>query len=133
MKLNFIDRIIMPTYVSFVKYATVGVIGTLIHTLILSFCVEVLEFVPIISTCIGFLFSLIVSYILNSLWTFKQKNKNSFFKYFITCSLGLVINVLIMFIVVDLLKYLYLIGQALAIIIVPVFNFFLSKKWVFNQ
>ncbi|WP_425183387.1 GtrA family protein [Mesomycoplasma ovipneumoniae] len=93
----------------------------------------VLNIIPVLSTCIWFLFFLIVSYYFNSIWTFKKKYINSFVRYFIICSLGLSINVSIMFIVVDLLGSLYLIGKAVSIIIVPIFNFWLSKKWVFNQ
>lgn len=124
-----------PTLISFIQYGTVGIVGTIIHTVILSICVELFHITPVISTIVGFLFSLIVSYILNSVWTFKQSNKgkNSFIKYLITCSLGLAINVFIMFIVVDVLQYMYLLGQLVSIIIVPIFNFSVTKKWVFSK
>ncbi|MDQ0089972.1 putative flippase GtrA [Paenibacillus anaericanus] len=123
-----------PVIINFIQYGFVGVLGTVIHTAVLALFVEYFNVIPVLSTFIGFLFSLVASYRLNSVWTFKQRNrnKNSFIKYTIACSAGLVINVAIMFIVVDLLKYSYLIGQFISIIIVPVFNFSLSRYWVFN-
>lgn len=124
-----------PTVVNFIQYGIVGIMGTIIHTSILTICVELFSIRPLISTVIGFLFSLIASYILNSFWTFKSASmqKGSFLKYSITCLLGLLINMVIMYLVVDIANNSYLLAQFLAVVIVPIFNFTLSKYWVFNS
>lgn len=124
-----------PTIVNFIQYGIVGIMGTIIHTSILTICVELFSIRPLISTVIGFLFSLIASYILNSFWTFKSASmqKGSFLKYSITCLLGLLINMVIMYLVVDIANNSYLLAQFLAVVIVPIFNFTLSKYWVFNS
>ncbi|MUG47204.1 GtrA family protein [Paenibacillus woosongensis] len=124
-----------PIIINFIQYGIVGVIGTIIHTSVLTICVELFSIRPLISTVIGFLFSLITSYILNSFWTFKSASmqKGSFLKYFITCLLGLIINMVIMYIVVDIANKSYLFAQFIAVVIVPIFNFTLSKYWVFNS
>lgn len=123
-----------PSIINFIQYGLVGVIGTVIHTVILTICVELFSINPLISTAIGFLFSLITSYILNSFWTFKGSSmgKGSFVKYLLTCSFGLLINMFIMYVVVHLAHSSYLLGQLLAVIIVPIFNFTISKYWVFS-
>ncbi|MEK4360315.1 GtrA family protein [Paenibacillus sp. FSL M7-1455] len=121
--------------VNFFKYGIVGIIGTAIHTGVLAFAVEQLSFSPLFGTILGFVFSLITSYFLNLSWTFKlkTKSKNSFVKYAIVCSLGLIINVLIMFVIVNLFELWYLIGQLVSILVVPLFNFVLSQIWVFTK
>ncbi|WP_018753875.1 GtrA family protein [Paenibacillus sanguinis] len=119
------------TFLNFIKYGLVGVLGTIVHTAILTLCVEFLNINPKYSTVLGFIGSLILSFKLNSIWTFKG-TKNSFFKYAAVCSVGLLLNVFIMILFVDILRYSYLIGQGVAIILIPIFNFTLSRYWVFS-
>lgn len=130
-KLNF-KRV--NTVRNFIQYGIVGVLGTVVHTGILTFCVEVLDIRAIFSTILGFIGSLILSFKLNSIWTFKNNRKAnfSFLKYLTVCSVGLLINVFIMFLTVDLFRSSYFIGQAIAILVVPIFNFTLSKYWAFS-
>lgn len=119
---------------NFVKYGMVGVIGTVVHTAILTLCVELLDIRAIYSTILGFIGSLVLSYKLNSIWTFKENNNTSFsfLKYLVVCLSGLLINVLIMFLTVDVFHSSYIIGQGIAIIVVPIFNFTLSQYWAFS-
>lgn len=119
----------------FIKYGLVGIIGTIIHTLVLIMCVELFVLPAVVATIIGFIFSLVVSYKLNSVWTFSNGSGRSmnFAKYAITCMIGLLINIAIMFVVVDVFDALYLFAQVIAIIVVPVFNFTLSRYWVFKD
>lgn len=124
-----------PNLINFIQYGMVGVVGTIIHTVMLTICVEIIGIIPLYSTVIGFLFSLIVSYILNSIWTFKANStgRRQFFKYLLTCLFGLLINMFIMYIIVDVINYSYLVAQLLAVMTVPIFNFTISKYWVFTS
>lgn len=119
----------------FIRYGIVGLLGTVVHTLVLAISVEYFHFAPVFGTMLGFVFSLLLSYYLNAKWTFRNnhKNKKSFIKYTITCLLGLSINVCIMFVIVNLLGYWYVLGQIVAILIVPLFNYTISRYWVFNK
>lgn len=119
----------------FVKYGFVGVLGTLVHTTILTISVEILHISPILSTVLGFMGSLILSFKLNSMWTFKgdSRTKYSFLKYIIICLIGLLINVCIMTLIVKVLHSTYLIGQGISILVVPIFNFILSSYWAFSK
>ncbi|WP_416339278.1 GtrA family protein [Paenibacillus macerans] len=123
-----------PLFLSFLKYGIVGIIGTAVHTLVLTLCVEILKVIPVLSTVIGFLASLVISYKLNSIWTFSNhsKHKMDFIKYAAICSFGLLINMAIMFVTVNLLNASYLIGQLVSVIVVPIFNFLFSRYWVFT-
>ncbi|WP_435922662.1 GtrA family protein [Paenibacillus sp. DYY-L-2] len=131
--LNIIKK--ESTFSKFIKYGLVGVLGTLTHTLVLTLCVEFFACPAVLGTIIGFIFSLIVSFKLNTSWTFSNvagSNLN-FVKYALTCSMGLLINVVIMYVIVDIFKMWYLLAQFSSIIIVPIFNFTLTKKWVFKD
>lgn len=123
------------TFSKFIKYGLVGVLGTLTHTLVLTLCVEFFAFPAVLATIIGFIFSLILSFKLNTIWTFSNGagSNLSFVKYTLTCSTGLLINVLIMYVIVDIFKMWYLLAQFSSIIVVPIFNFTLSKSWVFKD
>ncbi|GGG19301.1 GtrA family protein [Paenibacillus aceti] len=123
------------TISKFIRYGLVGIIGTLIHTVVLTLCVELFVFPAVLATIIGFALSLIASFRLNTVWTFtKSAGSNlNFVKYTLTCSVGLLINVAIMYLVVDIFEGWYLLAQFIAIIIVPIFNFTLSKYWVFKD
>lgn len=125
-----------PSLISFIQYGIVGVLGTTVHTIVLALCVELLSIVPVISTIIGFVCSLVISYIINATWTFKGNNSNvkeSFIKYALTCTFGLLINLIIMYTVVNMAGKSYLIGQLIAVIVVPIFNFTISRFWVFKS
>ncbi len=123
-----------PELIKFNQYALVGVIGTLVHTVVLTISVELFKMAPIYSTMLGFIFSLVISYKLNSIWTFSTTvSIDVFFKYVATCLIGLLVNVLIMFVTVNMLNLYYLYGQLIAIAVVPVFNFTVSRLWVFKK
>ncbi|OME12882.1 GtrA family protein [Paenibacillus odorifer] len=116
----------------FIKYALVGAIGTILHTSILVFLVEKEGFQPLIGSSAGFIASLIVSYYINLKWTFQLEKKKSFFyKYVIVSLSGLGINLLIMFLLVNLLEVWYIWAQVIVIIVVPISNFTLNRYWAF--
>lgn len=136
ISLNSLKQKVMnnTSLVNFIQYGLVGILGTIVHTSILAFSVEILIFPAVLATTIGFLFSLVLSYYLNSMWTFKKRrrSKHSFIKYALTCSIGLIINVFIMFVIADILELWYMVGQVISIIVVPLFNFNISRRWAFE-
>ncbi|MCL6601785.1 MAG: GtrA family protein [Paenibacillus sp.] len=118
----------------FVRYGFVGVIGTAVHTGTLWLLTELVGFNPLMSSTIGFLFSLIISYYLNSILTFKKGfNLGVFLKYFVVSSFGLLVNLSILFTFDHILLMNYMVGQVVSIFVVPVLNFALNKYWAFNS
>lgn len=118
----------------FVSYIFVGVIGTIAHTGTLWMLTEKLDIDPLLSSTAGFLISLIISYYLNSILTFKRGfHINFFLKYLIVSSMGLVVNLSILFTVEHIFLMNYMIGQVIAIVVVPIINFALNKYWAFNS
>lgn len=117
-----------------VKYSIVGIFGTVLHIGVLVFFVEVLKRDPLLSSAVGFLVTSIVSYLLNYLWTFRsnQYHKHAFPRYLLVCLTGLSLNSAILFITVNILGWWYMIGQAIAVILVPLSNFLLNYSWSFK-
>ncbi|MBP1308130.1 putative flippase GtrA [Paenibacillus sp. 1182] len=117
----------------FLKYGFVGAFGTLIHTSTIILLVEKLNFEPIFSSFIGFIFSLVISYFINRQWTFSTSGKGGkiLVKYTLVSLTGLVLNLSIMYVIVYAFHFSYLLGQFFALIIVPIFNFILNKYWTF--
>jgi putative flippase GtrA len=115
------------------KFGVVGVIGTLIHSGTIIFMVEILNEKPIISSVVGFLFSFIVSFYLNSKWTFASRsNLRTLFRYLGVSLAGLFLNIMIMYFFNSLLEIWYIYAQIIVIVVVPIHNYILSKFWAFK-
>ncbi|WP_074114460.1 GtrA family protein [Paenibacillus sp. P46E] len=118
----------------FISYVFVGGIGTLAHTGTLWLLTELADFNPLLSSTCGFFLSLIISYYLNSILTFKQKFHIHFFLKYLAVSLtGLLVNLSIIYTVQNILNWNYMIGQLISIVVVPILNFALNKYWAFTS
>ncbi|MCB2354969.1 GtrA family protein [Clostridium estertheticum] len=118
-----------------VRYGLVGLLGTTIHFGSLILLVEFANFDPVLGSALGFLLVLVISYILNRTWTFQSKSRNlrQFLIYSIVSLIGLGLNSTIIFISVHLLKWNYLYGQCLVVLVVPVSNYLLNSLWTFRD
>ncbi|TFI55834.1 GtrA family protein [Mastigocladus laminosus UU774] len=125
----------MKTKHKFIRYAIVGVLGTSLHTGVLVLLVEVFSTPPLLSTSAGFIASFIASYLLNYKWTFRSKGKhiNTLIRYSAVSLSGFILNLTIMFLIVDIFSLWYMIGQIISIIVVPVSNFILNSRWAFKR
>lgn len=120
---------------SFLRYAIVGLLGAAIHISILTILVEWAHLDPIVASVVGFLVVLTLSYWLNTQWSFEQSqqsHRKAIFRYSAVSVMGLCLNTLIMFCLVNQLSMWYLIGQATATLIVAAHNFLLNFYWTFK-
>lgn len=113
-----------------IKFGIVGVIATIIDYAFLIFT-EVCKINPVISTGLSFIISLIANYLLSMKFVFKAKKNLSKNKeiliFVITSTIGLGLNVLLMYLGEDVLKIHYLIVKTIATLVVMVWNY-VSKK-----
>ena len=119
----------------FLRYAIVGLLGAAVHISILNILVEWAHWDPIVSSVAGFLVVLTLSYWLNVKWSFEhseQSHRKAIFRYTLVSIMGLGLNTLIMFCLVNGLGIWYLLGQAIATLIVPIHNFLLNFYWTFK-
>ncbi|MCJ8273219.1 MAG: GtrA family protein [Psychrosphaera sp.] len=117
------------------RYAVVGVIGTLMHVGLVVIFVEFFHIPPTVSTAGAFFFVLITSYLLNRFWTFEKtsgKHWVDFIKYSMVSFAGLALNVSIMYTTVNVFEVWYAYGLVMVTLTVPVSNFLLNKYWVFK-
>lgn len=118
------------------RYAVVGGIGTALHFGLLVAFVEWFGWPPVLSSVIGFLIVLAISYVLNKSWTFRQRDEpariGQMLKYAAVSGLGLLLNAAIMHIAVDRLHWHYMVGQCAVVAIVPASNYALNRWWTFR-
>ncbi len=117
----------------FVRFAMVGVVGTIAHYSILLVAVELLHLSPVVGAGAGFFTGLIASYVLNRAWTFdtRPEFKRGLVVYAVVCIIGFGINVSIVGIAMVAGVH-YMIGQVTATPIAMLWNFLGSRMIVFR-
>ena len=131
------NQILLPINMLEVKnmsrYGMVGIIGTIIHFGTLIFLVELFAIDALLSSTIGFLLTVIVSYLINYYWTFQTQTNHSstFAKYLLVSCFGLVLNYIIMRLGLNVLHLHYQIAQAIVILAIPVTNYIMNRYWTF--
>lgn len=117
----------------FFKFGVVGVIAFIVDYLSLYLLTEFLNVYYLISSIISFLLSIIVNYILSINWVFDIKKKQSFkdvIIFTLLSTIGLLINLLVMYLSVEVFKIHYMIGKLIATFIVMIWNFVTRKMFL---
>ena len=117
----------------FFKFGVVGVIAFIVDYLSLYLLTEFLNVYYLISSIISFLLSIIVNYILSIKWVFDIKKKQSFkdvIIFTLLSAIGLLINLLVMYLSVEVFKIHYMIGKLTATFIVMIWNFVTRKMFL---
>ncbi|CAM4398231.1 GtrA family protein [Saccharibacillus endophyticus] len=132
--LNLFPPIIRNNLVDFLKYGVIGVVGTLLQTGTLFIYVEKGHGDPLVGSTLGFIFSLLFSYMANSRWTFRksERSASALVKYAVVSCAGLLLNLLILFLFDRVFGWWYGYGQIASIVLVPIHNFILNKAWAFR-
>jgi putative flippase GtrA len=120
---------------SLVRFGLTGILATTTHIIVFVGLIEWTGIRPVFATVPAFLFALLVSYLLNYQWTFAASGPHQAMlpKYALVSVTGLAVNLLITYVVVDMLSAAYLWALLLAIVTVPLLTFLLSKLWVFKS
>lgn len=117
-----------------IRYGVVGIISNassyLLFLLITHYGLE-----PKLAMTLLYLLGLIISFVGNRNWTFSHKGGllKAGSKYLLAHACGYLINLSILLILVDRFGFAYQWVQALAIVIVAVFLFIISKYFVFGD
>ena len=117
----------------FFKFGVVGVIAFIVDYLSLYLLTEFLNVYYLISSIISFLLSIIVNYLLSIKWVFDIKKKQSFkdvIVFTLLSAIGLLINLLVMYLSVEVFKIHYMIGKLIATFIVMIWNFVTRKMFL---
>lgn len=129
--MNFLNEDI----VRFLKFGIVGVLNTLVNWIIF-FILNTLGMYYIFSNIIAYSISTIHSYLWNTLWVFKYKDKASTdttFKFITLNVVGLLLNTVILYSLVDLFNLNKMLGLIITTIIIMFINYAVNKIWVFKR
>ena len=124
----------MSFSVKLARYIVVGVIGTAIHFGVLIALVELWGVEAVTASTIGFIVTLVVSYLLNHRWTFRSDrgHLSAMPRYTVVSVCGLLLNSAIMYVTVHVLGLWYILGQCLVVVVVPLTNFLFNYHWSFR-
>ena len=119
------------------KFIIVGGIGVVINLTILFLLTEFLGIYYIVSEIIAFITAIIHNYSINKIWTFKERLKDEslkkFSQYFLISLIGLVINLIVLYFLVEFFHIWYIIAELFATTISSIVNFYGNKFWTFKD
>jgi len=122
------------------RFYTVGASGLLVNYIIsLLFADVIINFWYIHATIIGIVVSMSSNFILNKMWTFEDRNFEAkktlaqYGKFVGFSSLGALIQLGMVYILVDNYQFVYSVALILAVITAASSNFIFNKKWTFKE
>jgi putative flippase GtrA len=123
---------------SLLRFLFIGFLGTIVNIVIFFIVADYLYFDANIASVIAFCIAVTHNYILNHLWSFKkyinyELNLKSYLKYVYVNIFGLIANLIVLnLILIEFQPSLKVIAQLCGIIVGTMFNYTLSKIYVFK-
>jgi putative flippase GtrA len=116
------------------RFAFVGVLGTLAYYAVLSVLVEACGLPVMLSTSIAFVVVTVENYLLHRGWTFRSEaaHGEALPRFLLMCAAGFGINWMLMSIGIRL-GFHYLLVQGAAIAAIVAWNFAVSSYWIFGN
>ncbi|MDP2683925.1 MAG: GtrA family protein [bacterium] len=141
-QLNIIQK--NPSIIEFLKFAVVGVIGTIVDFSFYALLTRVFGVYYITATCISVFLAIINNFFLNKYWTFNKgqsgKAKTEYIKFFVVSIVNYFLNVGITWYIVEKTTSEAVFGSSedffakvIAIGIVLFSNYFGNKYWTFKD
>lgn len=130
---------LMKKYQSLISYAVFGVLTTLVNIVTYSICYGQLGISNTISNVIAWILSVAFAYVTNKLWVFDSKSwawnvlKREVVA-FVSCRLATgILDIVIMFICVDLMGWPAMLMKVISNVLVIVLNYVFSKLIIFKK
>lgn len=125
-------------HVRVMKFAVVGLSGVLVNMTVLFFFTEILRITYWVSGIIAIEISIIGNFILNDLWTWRDRAKkrllHRFTQYHISVGLtAILFNWLLLIILTEVFTVYYLLSNLIGIIVGTVSNYILNDIWTFGK
>ena len=121
METNIISKILYnENFRQYIRFGIVGTFGTLLNLTILFVFTDIFGIYYIYSEVVAFIASVIHNYLLNKKWTFKESIQEEFvpklINYTIICIFVLIINLTVLFILVEYFGIWYIFAEVGAIL-----------------
>jgi putative flippase GtrA len=119
----------------FVRFATVGVVGTAAHYSVLTALVELAGVAVLPATTAGFLVGALVNYALNRRFTFASSARHvvALPKFLLIVAIGALLNAAIVAVLLPRVPVHYLVIQLAATGVVLLWNFIGNYLWTFRR
>jgi putative flippase GtrA len=123
-----------PIVAQFIKFGLVGVSNTLLTFLVYTLLLKVFGVWYLAASGIGFAVGAVNGFLLNHNWTFRGHAGGSLtaVRWFVVQGCGLLVNLGVVFLMVEAVGTDKLVGQAIATAIVVVLTFFANRAWTFR-
>lgn len=136
--MNFIVKL-LKKYRSFIAYAVFGVFTTLVNIVTYNICYVQMGMDNTLSNVISWVFAVTFAYLTNKVWVFDSRSWDwsvliKEVPAFISCRLATgIMDLVIMFVSVDLIKADAMIMKILSNILVIILNYIFSKLVIFKK
>jgi len=122
------------TLLKLMKYCLIGLSGVGVDFGVTYILKEKLHSNKYLANASGFLLAASSNFLLNSLWTFQQTRPVSveYFLFIGICLIGLTINTIIIYLLINKLSYNFYLSKGIAIVIVTLWNFFMNYTFTFK-
>jgi len=119
----------------FLRYGIVGCTGLIVDMGIFYVLHEILGVNYVITNIISSTFGVINNFILNSLFTFKVKNKlfRRFVSFYLIALVGMALSSGLLVLMIDGFKMDSMIAKMISVLIVAVLQYFFNKKLTFSE
>lgn len=127
-----IQVIIPARYHEFIRFGLVGVANTVVHAGIVIALMETFAPPAFLANGVAFMFANLMSYVLNSRFTFKIPVSFLCYRRFLLVSLLSLVLTLLITSIVEYQGWHYGVGLILVILVVPALNYLVMKMWAFS-
>ncbi len=117
------------------RFFSVGALATLLHSVLFVALIEWLGMTALSASVVAFSGAFMVSYLLNHRWTFEASGRHHFHlpRFALVGIGGLLLNMGIVYLVVDVGHYSYLLALLLVVTVVPLLSYLMNRHWVFGN
>ena len=117
----------------FARYASVGIVGTTAHYVVLIGLVQGSGLHPVPASTAGAVLGTLVNYALNYHFTFNssRSHRRAFPRFVAVAGVGVLINAAVLALSIDALGLNYLVGQVIATGVVLLTGFLANHRWTF--
>ena len=124
-----------PVLGQFVKFGTVGVVNTILTLAVYTLLATSLGVYYVAASGIAFTVGTINSFLLNRRWTFRGHAGDLLtpVRWFVVQGSGLLLDLALVYALVNSARLDKLVGQVIAISIVVVLTFFANRAWTFRM
>lgn len=120
-----------------IRFGIVGGIGSLIHFAVLFSFTEIAGLWYLFSAVIAVLVAATNNYILNNIWTFKEKEVHShtigWLKYILLASVSDAIYLLLLAFFTEVVGFWYMLSALISLLIVFPFRYNISRLWIWGN